>query len=549
MKLYLLFAIIFLSACAYAQDQKYEISSPLDIPAQGVNKVLCMKSGYTALLHFEAGKAIVVKMFDSSHKEIASQKHSCRYFDITKLQDCTFKGIYDIGNEVTLFMEQERYSKYVLIMLRFDPVTAAITEDKIIGESASMSKRTRFYVIKNNEEDGYSILNFTDIPQFKECRINLVAYNSKHAVVKETPLEVDRKKYDAAEFVGAEQQRVGACITINLKKMQSNETVHSDDVSNGIEVYDNDLCFFYVPADGGAVRRQVVDVTSDVYPYYSTFTYNPFAQSLNMLLLSYREYSYRYGTSIRPGALKASLFLSLQEQDLALKYKWIKNNKANVYYQQQTDTTKLFEGIPVKMFTGDNGLTTVIYRSYDRQATVESKSRPLVYDSYFGNLCITQFDDEGNELWGTVLPGDQFFHSYRHWYFAGEMAKTWQDQALFNDQPEQVYGRQFLLQNVYRKGKDIYIVYNDNEGNFGNSISKPGSRVYEFSTANACYYKMARNKEVTKNHLFGNPVANEYNCSFIEGADFDEKRGVYTALVSRSKNNRISLCMAWSRLE
>jgi hypothetical protein len=136
-----------------------------------------------------------------------------------------------------------------------------------------------------------------------------------------------------------------------------------------------------------------------------------------------------------------------------------------------------------------------------------------------------------------------------YYYNAYEFSKKWQSERLFGDFPETVNERQFASINSYYHDKNFYIIYNDNNNNFNNSIEHPGDTVYDYNITNACYYKMNRKKEITKNYLYGQPGADEYKCSFIEGADFDEQRGTYVSLVQYKKGSDISLRMAWSKLE
>ncbi len=549
MRSFLFFIACLIAYASYSQTQNWGLSGPVDIRETGVNKVLCMKNGNTMLFHFEQGKQVIVKVFDTTRKEIANERHIFSLLDATKLQDAIFKGLYDMNGEAVLFMVQERLGKYVLMRLRFDGVKGTLLEEKIAGESPGQSKRTQFFVMKDKEDDGYTIFFCTDIPQFKDCKLNLAYYNNKHEMIREVPLTPNRKEYDALDVIGAEWQPAGICVTLDLRKQLVNETSHEDVNNSTMAVYKHNLHFFYIPKGGTTALTKVIEAGKEIYPYYSNFTYNPYVQSVNQLVLSYREYFYRFGTELRPAAVKASLFVSLDAQNMDVKYKWVKNEKANVYYQQQTDSTKLFEGLPVFMFTNENGLSTAIFRSFNRSTETESFNNQSVSNSYLGNFCITQFDDEGSELWGTVLPVAQYAKSYRHFYYADELGKRWQTQSLMGDLPEQVYNRQFLSQNVYAKNKNFYIVYNDYDKNFNNNIAHPGDTVYGFAATNACYYKMDRQKNITKHHLFGEGNTKEYYCSFIEGADFDEPRGVYATLVQYREGDKTSLRMGWSKLE
>ena len=542
----LFFCII--SSIAIAQEKKYFISAPTDLKEVGWNKVLCMKNGNTMLFHFEPDKRIVVNVYDSLHKQIAHQEHLCRIVDIYIIKDALFKGLYDINGEAVLFLEQEHLSKNRLIRLRFNSADGSLLEEKLVGESQSISKRTYFSIMKNKDDDNYAILFSTDVPQFLECKVHVACYDKNHEIVKDIPLDVDRKNYDYMKVVGAETQPNGICITLALAKLELNGTVHNSLVTPGEEsVYGHNLAVFYIPKDSTRPSLKMIDVTQDIFPYYSNYTYNPFSKSLNLLLLSYKSIAYRNGLEWIPGALTANLFFKLDENNLDIAHNWISNKIANAYLKQKTDTTRNFQGLPVKMFTNENGLSTLVSESYNRYG-IPSFARPD-YNSYIGNICITQFDDDGNEIWGTILPNSQCYTSHTHYCNPYQLSKRWQVQQIFGDWPPQVYERQFVSINTYSNGNNSYIVYNDYNKNFNNSIEHPGDTVYNFNITNACYYKMNRKKEITKNYLFGEPAANEYKTSFIEGADFDEQRGVYATLVQYKKNDNVTLCMAWSRLD
>ena len=48
----------------YAQNPKYDLSAPLDIPTAGWNKVLALKNGGAMLVHLEPSKPMMIKVFE-----------------------------------------------------------------------------------------------------------------------------------------------------------------------------------------------------------------------------------------------------------------------------------------------------------------------------------------------------------------------------------------------------------------------------------------------------------------------------------------------------
>jgi hypothetical protein len=542
------FLFVLLPLCGFAQEQK-QMSDPLDMRPVGWNKVLCMKNGNTLLFHFEPSKPLELNVFDSSHRLVAMQKLSLRLLEESQLLFTELKGLYEVNGEAVLFADQEHLRKHVLVMVRFNGNNGMLIEEKIAGQSPSSTRRTDFTVMKNVEEEGYSILFATDNAPFKKCDVHVSFYGSNHELLRDVPVPVKRSDYDYFNVVSGESLPQGVCITTCLQTLIENSTGHTYSEANTISMYNHTLYTYFIPTGSSIVAEKGIDLKRDVYPYYSNCTFNPFVSALNILLFSYYPYNRKEGLDFQPAAMLSSLFLSIDTASMAVKHSWVKNEMANVYYKAQTDSTKLFEGIPIKMYTNDVGLTTVIYQAVARRGAIETK---VLYghEDFFGNIGISQFDDEGKELWGTVVPNAQYYKSYQNYYHPFMLSKKSQHNVMFdNDAPEQVYNRQFVSVNTYTRNRDYYIIYNDKDKNFNNSMSAPGDTVYDFGRTNACYYKLGRGKVVTKHYVFGTPAENEYTCSFIEGADFDAKRGVYAALVQYKKNDEVSLRMAWGHLE
>jgi hypothetical protein len=210
--------------------------------------------------------------------------------------------------------------------------------------------------------------------------------------------------------------------------------------------------------------------------------------------------------------------------------------------------SKQLNEIPVKLFTEKNGSSTVISQT-DKPYGEQETSRWYNYQDYFGFISIRQFDYNRVKTWETLLPIPQYFKSYKHFYPIKTLSCRWQEQEIFGDLPETVYERQFLSFNTYRKDRDFYIIFNDYNRNFTSTLEDFPDTVYGFSNTNACYYKITDKHQVSRHYLFGERIKNEFRCSFIEGAGYDEERGIYATLIQRNKGDDISLNMAWVYLK
>lgn len=543
--------------CACYAQQSHDMSKPLAIKQKGWNKVLCMKNGNTMLFHFEPAKAVIVKVFDSTHKEIASRKHGFNIFgkrksfsilDFLMMERMELKGVYDIDGEAVLFFDQDSHSKHQLVRLRFNGVTGALINEALVGESQSENKRIKYYVMKNKDNDNYEILFCMDKKHPRRSDIYMVYFNSKHESIREVQLNVDRKKYDYLDVIDAESQPNGVMVILGLDKTVLNGRPDEfTPLVQGGALYDHYLSYYYIPEGDSVPVNRVINLSVGVFPFYGLYTYNDYAKTISSLLYSYKPTYYKFGINEITGSISQDLYFMVHPLDLSMivnPLPYIDTTKAT----EALTTNNAANNIPIKMFTNKNGLTTLVSQTVKPFVNLETSAR-VAHEDYFGNISIMQLDDLGDEIWRTVLPFSQYYNSYQHNYDIKRLAKGWQGQMIFGDFAPKVYERQFLSFNCYTYNRNFYIVYNGNDRDFRKKINERCDTIYNYSTTNACYYKMDAKKNIVRQYLFGEPKAKEYRCSFIEGADFDEKRGVYASLIQYKKGGDISLRMAWSRLE
>ncbi len=555
------------------QSTNWNQTTPVDLPETGWNKVLCMKNGNTLLFHFEIGKSVHVFVFDSGCKQVAEKKHPCGKLDINNFKSSLFKGLYDINDEAVLFIEQVHLNWMEIVRLRFNSHDGSLIEEKVLGESGGVDKPAKFFVMKNKKDNNYAVLISTDQMQFKECSVGIDYYDGNHNMVKHLPLEVPRKDYDYMSVLGAEIQSNGIVVSIALSKIAMNGTPSHEGVYDpSVSIYDHFMALYYMPNNAKTPLVKMIDVTKDIYPFYTNFTYNEFAHNLNLLLLSYTDGIMRNGIDLQATSLQACLFLKFDEYSLDFGLSRIRNQNAVNAQNTTKDTTAFYEGLPAKMFTNENGLTTLISTSFCRNynnigslaasamlgSTSSTSSisglhidkRLKIYETYLNNIAITQLNDDGAEIWGTMLPFSQYFVSHEAYYYGFfNESKRWQEQAMFADMPPQVYDRQFHNYNTYTHNNNTYIIYNDYNENFGKAAGKVADTVFDFTLTNTVCYKVGRRHELTKTYLYGEPGYKEYKSGFIESGDYDDRRSVYASLIRYMKFNKPEIRMAWGKLD
>ncbi len=179
-----------------AQELKYEMSAPIDIPLAGWNKVLQCSNGNTLLFHFEPRKGIIVKVFDASRKEIFSKKHICDLFDINIIDRSHLDGITEINGEAVIFATQQIENRETVLKLRFSTTNGNLIEENKFLQSESFKNNTRAFILRSASSEGYYVV--CSIPATEQGKKNYIIkqYSEQHQLLKEIPINIDSKDYD-----------------------------------------------------------------------------------------------------------------------------------------------------------------------------------------------------------------------------------------------------------------------------------------------------------------------------------------------------------------
>lgn len=522
------------SIAGFSQDNTYALSEPIALPQEGWNKVLLLKNGNTLLFHFENRKGIVVKVFDSTHKEIASQKHLCNVIDINGLDRAEIKGIYEVNGEAVLFVAQDIENKGTLARLRIDGATGRLVEEVKMLQSPSFSNRTIFTVLKAPNADDYSVLCFKKLDLYPKEPVKLIRYDNTHKITAEIPLPTFADSFDAVHFVDADIDRNGSvCVTTCLSTIISYP-----------KVMGRKLAVYYLPQGATGFTVVKANLPNNANPYYTQYAYNPYAKNLNLLMVNDFSGIAENGLERKFVSYYESILLALNAQSLNLQAaELIANEKVNKYLHEKVDTLKKFYAPPLFMHTNNNGLTTVVFEESDRY-NAHVGGANIDY-THLGNIGITQFDDNGKEIWGAMLFKCQLVNSPIHPSALGAHGR---DKALFRNKIDQDYLSQFGSVDFVSSNRNQYLIYNDANKNFGEIVYTSDS-VYRFDYTNTSCYKINRKKEIKRICLFGTPGQDESKYSFIESADYDEQKNLYATLMVHRKGTAYTTHLAWCKLE
>ncbi len=505
----------------YAQDSTYSISTPVEIPKEGWNKVVQLRNGNTVLLHFENKKGIVVKVFDKDRKEIASKKHLCNVIDINGLDATFFHGLHDINGEATLFLTQDIDNAQTLVRLRIDGNSGALlAEDKIV-KSPSFQRRTTAYLMKKPIGEGYAVFCYTTHPTDTATAVKLIRYNDKHEVIKEIPYDVPSKAYDNIGLLDASMDEEGdILISMQLSK-----------IINYPDVMERTLALLYMPEGEDRFMFRKMKLPSSLELKDATFSINPFAGNINMLITKSWETTVQNGLNRdNIELLSRSMFIMPKDISGIRETRIAYEKPTQLLREAMKDTTINFYGSMIDANTDGRGVTTVVYEQ--RYLPYRPKGNEVV-PYYTGNVCVVQYDDNGAEMWATVLPKE-------HYYVVRETFPS-------------VFKRTSQLETyktLYLCGKKShYILFNDVEENCNKRLGEEIKKVYNYQNTNAMYYHMNKRNVVVQKYLLGAPVAGEFKYIYPGSADFDKQNNSVALLMCHKKEAGETFHIAWKKLE
>lgn len=382
-----------------------------------------------------------------------------------------------MNKNIVLFTQTDKNGRVLFLRTIIDGTSGKVLDDQTLGNYPSVNKRISILVLKRSAEAGYAVITAIDDQNFKKCDFSVAYYGSENEEKRTVKLDIPREKFDFFTLLGAEKTAKGINVSVGLEKeLEFSSGKHNALISEKSSTYSHYVYNAFIPDDTGTNSTNVLDVSTESYPYYTLFTFNPFSGMVNMLLFCYKQKFYHFGTEFSYYTNQKNLFLETNPTDMSVVATELGGSTlTKIAYRN--DTQKKFWGLPVKMMTNKYGLTTIIYQSFWENSEIESFGKNFDED-YFNNLGIMQVGDDGTQIWDTILPLHQFWKSRKHFYYTNELAQRKSNMSILADNPEEVYQRQFLLTNQYIFNNNTYIIYNDYDRNFNNSLQNPGVGIY-----------------------------------------------------------------------
>lgn len=533
-----LLLVILCPVISSGQFSKYELSAPIDIPAVGWSKLLLMSNGNTMLFHMEPRVPMVVKVFDSSRKEIASKRHITKLVRPRDLERGSFDGLFEINGEAVLFLSGHVDNRETLVRLRFDSETGELLhEDKVIV-SESFKNEALSYVLHNKKADGYAVVVLKNFGSFIDAKskekIVLYRYNSDHKQTKEIDVDLDYKSYDNIRFVGANLASNG---TVNLSLSLIKFIEYPKTFNRYFAT-----CFNTADANGFSIVQSKMN--SQLSPDYSWYTYNSFDNYHQVFLVNSLLGYYDNGLGILPVSQYSCLMNIYSSADLATSaHKYIEQVEASKFYaKNRSSVPTKTELAPKRFFSDSYGNTTIVSEEHADNIQMKVDNRSF---SVLGNISVTKVMGNGQESWGIVLPKKQMVPnnlSANNVFYRNRTINIFR-----TTDPEVDQVNNYASFYSFSSRRELFVVYNDWKQNFDRPITEQVDTLYDCTASDAVYYTVDSKKNAAKYALY-NKEENDgtTRAVYIDASDFDEKRNVYATLMLHTINEEQSeMVISW----
>lgn len=539
----IIFLLLFFPLFCFAGD--YELSTPIDIPNEGWNKVLQVSNGNTLLFHLRPNKRIEVFVFGKDRTQIAHTSIAGDKIDAAAIERSQLHGIYEINNEAVLFISQAIFNKETLIRLRIDPNTGLkIAEDAII-ESKSFKNTIDFTVSRAGNGNGYAVFCMKDLEANYKEKLTLILYDEVHNKTNSIDVNINTEEYDYVEYVGTDMAPDGSvAVTLECKNI-----VHYPDV------LDRYLAVCYLPKGASQFSTVLSKIPSNTAPYYSLYTTNAFDKRFNIFLINAIIAVYKHGLVEHEKVIYTPMMLSYNMYNVAdMKHEYLYHEMANDYWKENTGSTDIIYPVPLKAYTNQYGLTTLVSEENDQNFIYNGKKTGK---KLIGQITVTHITSEGKEVWSTIIPKTQFLNDNLTSYQLTMRNRKKNLFRRYDKYSDWIY--QFASFNVYNtKARTSYIILNDLKTNFNTTLSDKRDTMYTTENnsnsllkSGLVCYKISKSKDITKTLLFDNEVLNleESFAGMVEGADYNAASNTYACLLIHRTKDGLQTKIGWAKLE
>jgi hypothetical protein len=531
-----LFALLFASQLS-AQVPTVQLSNTFPEPGDGYDKILLLDNDYTAYVHFDRKTGVSINMYDPRHQPTVSETLTSKLFDANALNDTEIDGIYEINDQIVLFLQQLVKFKPKFYRLILDGKTGKLLQEDLLGELPTIQHRDvlvqdnyashDFYIAKDPRSGYYTVAAFTggelDRKENPGERIQLYQFSPAHQQIGHTTY-----------YLPAADYPYHAYLDMTVNKEQTYLVTAPLRVRKNIKDSASMVAISTVMAGDTAIRHQLLPYTSNMQDIHANIQYVPATDKLVLLLTN----ATGKGTKT-PGV--EMLISHLDAHTLAeSSHGLVSLDKVSSYAQQQLKYTTPYAGYPQRLVTNDDGSTTLLLENIS-QFTSGTNSWNSMHTN-MNDIGVLTFDKTGIPASGYAQIKMQIANGLYDPLFLYRRAKG---QWIFRNRIQALNTTPFLSYEYLSTAHGTYILFNDYL-----QYLDPGGVYTEkkpmryLAEANTVCYKVG-DSNTEKLFLFGTPETYKGYYIMLGAGDFKQAKSQYVTMLFTRKGETKQANIAW----
>ena len=371
-KISALFVVSFFYFLATAQFKVIAEGPVFEEPETGFNKILQLKSGYTAFIHITYKDGIDLKIYDPAHTQKVVKHIEPAY---GKLKSGSIEGIFEINGDLTLMISEVDSKIPVLYRLIIDGKTGNLKEEKKIAELKRLSLGQGyaalfgnvpipdFFIRKDPYSDNYALAMFNSFASDKNKRIEIVHYGSDHKEISRAYYSSPDNKYKYMNYLDM--------TVIGKEKVSVLAFAYNTAASGGKE---SELVLANLDQGAKEVTLHELRFSQDKIIDYGITRYNPVSKKV--ILLATARINKR-GSTYETMIAYIDPFSNKLESVIAPYPKQASEKSIELFGRKASYT-----GMPQNLFINNDGSFSIVYE----EITVISSEHLIV--TVLGNIAV-----------------------------------------------------------------------------------------------------------------------------------------------------------------
>lgn len=537
MKRYLLLLCTAISLAAGAQSVNVKYSAPFEEPEALDSKLFQCSNGNTMLLNFTKHDGIEVRVYDTAHKPKGRATLTSKVWDAGIMNKSAVDGIFNIGDDVVVFLEQLDSRKPILYRLVLSSENGRILKQDKIAEMPGYGAGAGyammfggvapkgFHVEKDPNSGAYAVLAFDGFASETAQRIELIHFDGAHTEIARSFYDSPENRYKFINYLG---MVVRGTDQVVLSTYAYNTKAHGGGGSH----------IFLSVLQAGKFEHRKLDFTEDLRETTAAFTFNTKKNVYQLLTLSRASGSKLFGSNTY-----TSMLVGIDPASYAIKYvKPLDTRLATEYRRTHYGLKSDYTGMPMDMSVNEDGTLTVILEEHTIMETRQGHLNIL------GDVAVLEFDEDANPVNGYVVRKNHvtkrdfpyLSHPNErkgHMDFAG----SW---SFMAGAKLGYYSFNYLGTPAGR-----FVFFNDHPKNFERDAEKSPSSLQGVSDANTICYRLT-NGEMSKFHFFGKPGGSFDNrLALLTSGTYSEVTGDFAVMIVEQQGRKKMSRVAWASLK